>query len=108
MWDAMQMHACNDLMKMQLPEYGNVMKMQPHKCWYGGRCGLPVGYSTLGHYPAASEGVVEMTICFNSDYSTNPTQCAYHAVVGVVWCSSYLLWWLPFSLGNGAYCTTAM
>ena len=53
-----------------------------------------------------------MTACFDQ---ATPTQsgedalmCAYHVPLGVVRCTDFLLWRLPYAPGcNMAYCTTA-
>ena len=72
----------------------------------------PANYSLPGRYPLRSEGVVNMTVCF--DHPKDPTDvlsgsnntCQEHAVVQVVQCSDSLLWKLPYapSCGSG-YCT---
>ena len=64
----------------------------------------PHDYSGAGRYPAAAEGVVESTVCFDDGGSP----CDYHVQVGVVRCGGFLLWRLPYAPGcNMAYCTTA-
>lgn len=68
-----------------------------------GRCAPPNRYTTTGRYPAAAEGVVEMSVCFDGGRA-----CAEHAVVGVVRCGSFLLWQLPYAPGcDRGYCTVA-
>jgi hypothetical protein len=75
--------------------------------WDGsGRAGVapPGSYSTPGRYPAATEGVVEMTACFDR----NAGHCEFHAVVGAVMCEGFLLWRLPYEPGcSCGYCTAA-
>jgi hypothetical protein len=69
----------------------------------GSTTGPPCGYSTPGRYPAAAEGVVEMTVCFDGGTSS---KCMNHAVVGVVMCDGFLLWRLPYAVGcESGYCT---
>ena len=68
--------------------------------WLSGWAGEgapPTSYSGAGRYPAAAEGVAEMTACF--DYGGNP--CYRHAAVGVVRCDGFLLW----RLADAPYCT---
>ena len=66
----------------------------------------PVSYAAPGRYPAAEEGVVEMTACFDHDNVNH--QCNYHAAVGVLMCDGFLLWRLPYAPScNSGYCTTA-
>jgi len=63
--------------------------------WLSGWAGEgapPASYSGAGRYPAAAEGVAEMTACFDAGGSLGP--CGYHAAVGVVRCDGFLLWWL--------------
>jgi len=73
--------------------------------WLSGWAGEgapPASYSGAGRYPAAAEGVAEMTACF--DYGSSP--CYRHAAVGVVRCDGFLLWRLadaPYC--NYGYCT---
>ena len=81
--------------------------------WLSGWAGTgapPTSYSGAGRYPAAAEGVAEMTACFYYD-SLGP--CYRHAAVGVVRCDEYreyngvvrregfLLW----RLADAPYCT---
>ena len=47
-----------------------------------------------GRYPAAEEGVVEMTACFDGGGG-----CDDHAAVGVLRCEGFLLWRLPYGRG---------
>jgi hypothetical protein len=47
-----------------------------------------------GRYPAADEGVVEMTACFDGGGG-----CDDHAAVGVLHCEGFLLWRLPYGRG---------
>ncbi len=62
----------------------------------------PNMYSEVGWYPAAEEGVVEMTVCFDN----NGQHCYAHVQVEVVRCSSFLLWRLPDTpTCTMAYCT---
>ena len=79
--------------------------------YFGGMCtdvctnatGPPCGYQTPGRYPAATEGVVEMTACFD-DSGGDP--CYMCVVVGVVRCDEFLLWRLPYVPNcNAGYCT---
>jgi len=64
----------------------------------------PAGYSGAGRYPAAAEGVVESTVCFNGDGDS----CGYHVQVGVVRCGGFLLWRLPgMPVCSSGYCTAA-
>ena len=67
--------------------------------------GPPQSYSGAGRYPAAAEGVVESTVCFDyggSSPCNNPVQ------VGVVRCGGFLLWRLPDAPDcNSGYCTAA-
>ena len=64
----------------------------------------PRSYSGAGRYPAAAEGVVESTVCF--DDGRYP--CSNHVQVGVVRCGAFLLWRLPDAPGCGCgYCTAA-
>ena len=67
----------------------------------------PASYSGVGVYPAAAQGVVEMTVCFDGFNDLNHHgQCYSHAAVGVVHCGSFLLWRLPDApLCGVAYCT---
>eukprot|EP01050_Picozoa_sp_SAG11_P027698 SAG11_NODE_7118_length_1190_cov_1.327223_2_plen_147_part_00 len=68
----------------------------------GGGAGPLQCYSTMGRYPTAVEGVVEMTACF--EYSRHP--CDGHAAVGVVRCGDFLLWRLSYSTNCLiGYCT---
>ena len=63
----------------------------------------PESYSGAGRYPAAAEGVVESTVCFDDS-----RPCANHVQVGVVRCGGFLLWRLPdapFCIYG--YCTAA-
>jgi len=68
----------------------------------------PRGYSMPGRYPAATEGVVEMTVCFDTRWPGQHQQCGWHELVGVVRCDGFLLWRLPYAGDCGfAYCTTS-
>ena len=61
--------------------------------WLSGWAGEgdpPLSYSGAGRYPAAAEGVAEMTACFDGNGGSGP--CTYHAAVGVVRCDGFLLW----------------
>ena len=61
-----------------------------------------------GRYPAATEGVVEMTVCFDTRWPGQHQQCGWHELVGVVRCDGFLLWRLPYAGDCGfAYCTTS-
>ena len=75
--------------------------------WLSGWAGEgapPTSYSGAGRYPAAAEGVAEMTACF--DHGGTP--CIHHAAVGVVRCDGFLLWRLADAPGcNRGYCTAA-
>ena len=65
----------------------------------------PQSYSGAGRYPAAAEGVVESTVCFDGG---NP--CGHHVQVGVVRCGGFLLWRLPDAPDCNnffGYCTAA-
>ena len=58
--------------------------------WLSGWAGEgdpPISYSGAGRYPAAAEGVAEMTACFDLGDSRYP--CDSHAAVGVVRCDEY-------------------
>jgi hypothetical protein len=71
-------------------------------------CTPPRGYSMPGRYPAATEGVAEMTACFDTSSVGQQEQCGWHVLVGVVLCDGFLLWRLPYSGGCGlAYCSTS-
>lgn len=78
--------------------------------WLSGWAGEgdpPASYSGAGRYPAAAEGVAEMTACFDHDYGGD-YPCAGHAAVGVVRCDGFLLWRLadaPYC--NSGYCMAA-
>jgi hypothetical protein len=77
----------------------------PPGCVYP-NCTPPKNYSTPGRYPAATEGVTEMTACFDASYPGQHKQCFWRVLVGVVRCDGFLLWQLPYSGGCGlAYCT---
>ena len=75
--------------------------------WLSGWAGEgapPASYSGAGRYPAAAEGVAEMTACFD-----HGDRCADHAAVGVVRCDGFLLWRLadaPYC--SYGYCTAAI
>eukprot|EP01047_Picozoa_sp_COSAG01_P040860 COSAG01_NODE_3464_length_6063_cov_22.453219_3_plen_365_part_00 len=71
----------------------------------GGTLCSPAGsYSGVGRYPVATEGVVEMTACF--DAGGRP--CTWHRTLAVVHCDGFLLWRLPYAPGcQQAYCTAA-
>ena len=58
-----------------------------------GGTGPPCGFSMAGRYPTMAEGVVEMTACFDWD----PRVCDHHISVGVVRCTDFLLWQLPYT-----------
>ena len=62
--------------------------------------GVAGAYTTAGRYPASTEGVVEMIVCFNGGPSVT---------VGVVRCGGFLLWRLPYAQAGGScdtgYCT---
>eukprot|EP01046_Picozoa_sp_COSAG06_P004682 COSAG06_NODE_199_length_20418_cov_43.318421_15_plen_260_part_00 len=64
-----------------------------------------------GRYPAAGEGVAEMTVCF--DGGTGIPVCyseGYRVTVGVVRCERFLLWRLPYTNPascSEVYCTTS-
>ena len=94
---------------------GDALPLSPpgdHHCgtrgtgWLSGWAGEgdpPISYSGAGRYPAAAEGVAEMTACFGGG-TFGP--CYYHAAVGVVRCEGFLLWRLadaPYC--NYGYCT---
>ena len=71
--------------------------------WLSGWAGEgdpPTSYSGAGRYPAAAEGVAEMTACFDAD-DGDGTTCWDHAAVGVVRCDGFLLW----RLADAPYCT---
>jgi hypothetical protein len=70
----------------------------------------PRNFSTPGRYPAATEGVAEMTACFDYSYAGEHERdaCSFHVVLGVVQCDGFLLWRLPYAGGCSlAYCTTS-
>ena len=79
--------------------------------WLSGWAGEgdpPASYSGAGRYPAAAEGVAEMTACFVDGGGP----CHLHAAVGVVRCDGFLLWRLadapcPAGYCNSGYCTAA-
>ena len=78
--------------------------------WLSGWAGEgapPGSYSGAGRYPAAAEGVAEMTACFDGGSGGYP--CGYgHAAVGVVRCDGFLLWRLADAPGcQSGYCTAA-
>ena len=62
-----------------------------------------------GHYPEATEGVVEKTACY--DYGEFPDgrwTCGEPNQIGVVMCDGFLLWRLPYAPDCiSAYCTAA-
>ena len=74
--------------------------------WLSGWAGEgdpPHSYSGAGRYPAAAEGVAEMTACFDAG-----SPCAGHAAVGVVRCDGFLLWRLADAPACAfGYCTAA-
>ena len=79
--------------------------------WLSGWAGEgdpPASYSGAGRYPAAAEGVAEMTACFAG--GSDP--CYLHAAVGVVRCEGFLLWRLAdapsltYCSQQDGYCTT--
>jgi hypothetical protein len=62
----------------------------------------PASYAEPGRYPAAGEGVVEMTVCFDGKGFETPPQrdpCFASKQIGVVQCpeGGPLLWRLPFA-----------
>ena len=68
-----------------------------------GHCGtLYPGWLSGGRYPAAAEGVAEMTACFDGS-----SPCYGHAAVGVVRCDGFLLWRLADAPDCSGYCTAA-
>ena len=72
--------------------------------WLSGWAGEgdpPQSYTGAGRYPAAAEGVAEMTACF-AGYSS---PCDSHAAVGVVRCEGFLLWRLADAGCSCGYCT---
>jgi hypothetical protein len=72
---------------------------------YGRTTGPPCGYRTPGRYPAATEGVLEMTACFDD---SSGDACYMRVVVAVVRCEGFLLWRLPYVPNCGAgYCTAS-
>jgi hypothetical protein len=59
----------------------------------GGVAAPPSSYGSAGRYPAAAEGVAEMTACFDdSNTGDAGAHCKYHTAVGVVRCEGFLLW----------------
>jgi hypothetical protein len=67
-------------------------------------------YDVAGHYPAAVEGVVEMTACFDSSDQgdLNSKTCYQRATVGVLRCEGFLLWRLPYAASTDfGYCTAS-
>ena len=63
----------------------------------------PEDYNGAGRYPAAAEGVVESTVCFDLG-----PPCLYPVQVGVVRCGGFLLWRLPDAPDcSYGYCTAA-
>ena len=78
----------------------------PPGCVYP-KCFPPRGYSMPGRYPAATEGMKEMTVCWDSSYPGQHEQCSFHVLVQVVRCDGFLLWRLPYAGSCGsAYCST--
>ena len=80
--------------------------------WLSGWAGEgdpPTSYSGAGRYPAAAEGVAEMTACFDADDGGSGFgPCYRHAAVGVVRCDGFLLWRLADApICNSGYCTAA-
>ena len=77
----------------------------------GGGAGVapPQSYSTPGRYPAAAEGVAEMTVCFDDNHDGNGhPKCLEPVAVGVVMCDGFLLWRLPYTPSCAfGYCTAA-
>ena len=69
----------------------------------------PGSYSGAGRYPAAAEGVVESTVCFDFDNGGgNNPPCGNPVQVGVVRCGGFLLWRLPDAPAcDYGYCTAA-
>ena len=64
---------------------------------------LPDSYSGAARHPAAAEGVVERTVCF--DYN-GPRTCMSNVQVELVRCWGFLLWRLPDVPDcDKAYCT---
>ena len=76
--------------------------------WEGaGGTDPPVEYGGQGRYPAAVEGVVEMTVCF--DLAGYAPCGGGHVAVNVLRCEDFLLWRLldvP-QCGGAAYCTAS-
>jgi hypothetical protein len=80
-----------------------------------GPCGSGHGASDIrgcpqGRYPTTSEGVLDMTDCFQYGDTIDSTCIAHDiVVVGVARCEDFLLWRLPSIPGpsrcEGAYCT---
>jgi hypothetical protein len=73
-----------------------------------GTCAPTPEYNVAGHYPAATDGVVEMTACFDSSDQGDPNSqtCYRHATVGVLRCGGFLLWRLPYAASvDFGYCT---
>ena len=86
-----------DAMPLETP--GGEHCGSPRSGWLSGWSGEMVGattahttYSGHGRYPAAGEGIVEMTVCFDAGGAYS---CSNHAAVGVVRCNGFLLWRLP-------------
>ena len=81
--------------------------------WKGAATTPPQMFNVSGKYPAASEGVVERTVCFNHGPPNANTWCKFHSIVGAVRCESksddsgggYFLFRLPYA-GScvGGYC----
>eukprot|EP01048_Picozoa_sp_COSAG05_P009836 COSAG05_NODE_831_length_7083_cov_166.649055_4_plen_313_part_00 len=67
----------------------------------------PQSYSGAGRYPAAAEGVVERTVCFDEAAHGGSDPCGNHVQVGVVRCGGFLLWRLPYAPNCNGYCTAA-
>lgn len=65
--------------------------------------------NTKGRYPLASEGVVTMTACnsflVNGHDSRRGHACEGSFTIGVIRCDNFLLWRLPYSSFDRAYCT---
>jgi len=65
--------------------------------------GWNITRTPFGRYPTAAEGVVNMTVCFDSEDNGS---CDSYAEVGVLRCEGFMLWRLPYAPGcKAAYCT---
>ena len=98
-----------DALPLTSPGYGHCGTV--YTGWLSGWAGEgdpPASYSGAGRYPAAAEGVAEMTACFGSQGYGSGNPCDGHAAVGVVRCDGFLLWRLADAPSCGAgYCTAA-